>query len=339
MNRRHTPNVRLPDTNHGYVLISVTITLLVVASVVLLLNRSIVMTGTLVENQLRGVESEVVIEAALAHIRQTTHAANCIIYPDLNSTEFPIGSGNFISGTVSPSTGSPVDINVTVTMANGANFKRRIQGERVYSAAPTLSTFQPAASDGKDTFIQDGAGEALNFGSANVLHATNDTIQERGLMQFDLSTIAANARVESAVLDIEIKDMWDGGSDAALGVHRVTRSWAEGVGGQTGDDEGPGANWLKYESHYSWATAGGDYVALPEATIAVPYLTAGSYGHKQLDVTTLAQNWVMAPDQNFGVALVATGFVNEMQIWSSDTPVPARRPKLTVTWRCECGSC
>ena len=218
---------------------------------------------------------------------------------------------------------SPASIQATGTLANGVSRTLSRSGVPVHQPAATV-ILQPDAAAGKDTWISEWK-QTWNYGKDDELDVDGEGSSKHSLLQFDLSAIPA-ARVLSATLDLYQNDpsTWGG----TVAVHRILSNWTEGdAWASTG-----AANWAERNAGVPWVAAGGDYEALPVATTTLP---AGVLDWFQWDVTSLVGGWVAGLYNNDGLVLVGGG--DGTHFASSDSSDPSLRPKLTITYACECG--
>ena len=321
MNVRRARRSPLLHSQGGLVLMPVVLALVVVAAVALMLNYESATDVALVRGQAEQDTLRYVTEAGLAHAEwQLAQNTSCSGYTDLASTAF--GSHSY-SATIAPTDDSPVTIDVTGVLSNGATHSLNHEDVRVYDlAAPVTLTLQPGAT-GKDTFIEGDSGHTdHNKGGDNHLYSDSEADKQlRALLQFDLSVIPSTAHIQTATLELEVEKN-DGSADT-VEVHRLIRDWTE-----------DGVTWDSYDGMQSWDTPGGDYDSQMSGSFLVD-----STGWKSVDIASLAQSWVDGSLPNYGVILLSTPASgnNEKKYYSSDEGNATRHPKLTLTLSCECG--
>lgn len=315
----------------GYLLIPVLLMLSVVAAVAYLMNVEGALNASSVRNELDRVSARYVAEAGYTeakwHLAQNT---TCMGYTDLSETTF--GSSNY-AVRVSPTEGSPVVLNARGSRLSGAV---QVLTRQVTSyAAPTTRTLQPGLS-GKDTYLRAGGNEDNNFGVSDVLRVNNKSAEEVSLLRFDLSSLPRNTKVISATLTLRLQG---GGSleDGRIDLHRVTRDWAEG-NEDGAEPSTAGATYEKYDgsgNFTAWASPGGDYDATPSDSLTIAALVPGEYAW---NLSELVRAWVSGTQANYGMLLRASdGEVGKIEFNSSDHSGIGMRPKLTITFACECG--
>jgi hypothetical protein len=183
---------------------------------------------------------------------------------------------------------------------------------------PTLEV-QPGAAQGKDCHLN-SVSQDTNY-NITALYLHRDYY--RGLIQFDLSSIPANATVTAATLTVYVTN-----SGHTVQAFRIlpANDWVE--------DE---ATWNSRKTGTSWAgsagcgTAGTDYDATYAFSLAPG--AAGSYQDWALDANGIAdvQGWVAGTFVNYGLRLYVTG-TNDVRFYSSDHSTASERPKLTVEY-------
>lgn len=216
---------------------------------------------------------------------------------------------------------SPLNLQATGTLANG---KTRTLMRLAASALqpPSIFTFQPDPAESADTEIWDQAPNN-NYGDAAetwVSSATNDTT--RSLLRFDMGKIPAGAKILEATLTLDRQS--GSGANEPVSAHRITNPWSEDA-----------VTWNEREAGTAWDTAGADFDAT--AVTTTPIGPANNL--YEWDITPLAQGWVDGGYPNYGVALVAgIGGMVGHRFYTSDQAGVARRPILSVTYACQCGS-
>lgn len=192
-----------------------------------------------------------------------------------------------------------------------------------------------------NTLYEDSTGGFSNALGPNIFAGkTRFSGLRRGLVEFDLSSIPANATIVSAQVTLHLTRAVSAGDTQSL--HRVTASWGEGTS-NTGDETlnagGGGdvstagdATWLhRFFSGTNWASAGGDFNAAPSASATVDNI-AGPYSWSGAGLVADVQAWLADPASNHGwmVRGVETGLANAKRFASKDNPDAGLRPKLTI---------
>lgn len=220
---------------------------------------------------------------------------------------------------------SPVTIKATGTLDNGVN--RNLKDKLTAAYQPTTVTSVDPVGD---VYLKQD-GPTSNFGASSDLWVEDpggSNKADNSLLRFNMTSIPRGARVTSATL--ELYAYWDisSGPGSSIGVHRVTRDWVEGTG------TGTGASWNEREPGTSWSSGGGDYDSTAAAISDSPPSTTGWH---EWDVTHLVNDWSTGTYPNQGLILVAENSTTLVGFRSSDYSNSSHRPKLTITYSCECG--
>ncbi len=324
----------LPARQAGYVLLSVTAALVVIAAISLMLNRNTAMTNELVAAGAERAQAQLAAESALTLMRRQINRANCNGYTGLTDYPFPPASGTLVSTTVSPAAGPAVDLSVTATTAAGSSHSIRRSSEPVYQWPLSSVAIAPDAVAGKDAMIADGFDDFLNFGAEQKINISNDLIQERALLQFDLSAVPADADIVKAILTLDMDDI-SSGSDITVTAHRITVAWLEGTGTGTLTDDG--VDWHEYTDSDHWTTHGGDFDAAIAGSTRLPD-PPFAYDKLELKITGLVRDWTAGTYPNYGLLLQGSAPLSQLKFYSSDHSNPSHWPALTVYWRCLCGA-
>jgi len=217
---------------------------------------------------------------------------------------------------------SPAILKSTGTLQNGASRTITRNNVVLYQNPPGMRHLQPGALDGKDAEIWAQAPNN-NYGTPAetwVSSKTNDTT--RSLLQFNMGAIPAGARILGATLSLERQS--GTGSNQPVSAHRISNDWSESS-----------VTWNKRNAFTNWDTAGVDFDSTAVATTPVG---PGNQRY-EWDITPLVQGWVDGSYPNDGVVLVAAipGMVGH-RFYTSDDANPSRRPSLSVSYACACGT-
>lgn len=329
MNRPHFSFslLRQLKIQSGFILLPVVVAITVVAAVAFLMNRE----GAMAVNQLGGevqvYQAKLAAKAGISHMLWQATNANCTGYTNLPATN--VGDNSYLA-TISPVSGSPVNVAATGTAANGASYTINRDRVTVYQPYTTV-TLQLGTDSGMDTYIASGLS-TTNFGSEdnNVLKSWLFTWFYRNqLIKFDLpSTIPITAHIVSAQLQLFQKT---GSGSGAITVHKLTQSWVEGT--KTGSGTADGATWKTYDGTNAWTTNGGDYNAVPIATSSI---SNSSNVNVSWEIAPLVEGWLTGKVVNNGVLLKTVDTISPIFASKEDATV-ANRPKLLITYTCECG--
>lgn len=304
----------------GYVLITVVVTLFIVAAVALLLNREGSMGINMARSEAQTQQARYVAEAGISHALWVTNNSNCTGYPSPLSDTF--GLHNY-KANVTPTTGSPVTITASGTLQSGASRSLTRDGIRIYQPPKPPIVLQPGAG-GIDTYVINRIGNDHSNNYGNDPQMRVGTGDANALIKFDVSAIPTDAKILGVELALHFEQA-DNISSAEMSVHRLLRSWDELE-----------ATWdIPNNTAGPWTTLGGDYDSNIEAIAAVSATTNTGY---HWDVTNLVSGWVSGAFVNDGLLVrVASGNVVNARFTSSDGTIPSNHPKLTITYACECG--
>ncbi|GEO11814.1 DNRLRE domain-containing protein [Segetibacter aerophilus] len=186
-----------------------------------------------------------------------------------------------------------------------------------------------------------GQGEYFFVGKNAVGNAGS---VQRALLQFDLSTIPANATITSAILTVYVNK--SAPTATGLELRKLNAAWGEGTSDAAGR-EAQGATattndatWLQRVSPtLAWTTAGGDFS--PTVSASVQSIAAGigsptAVTMQGVNVTADVQSWVANSSSNFGWILKANDETLEASVKrfvSKNSASTAQRPSLSVTYQ------
>ena len=190
-----------------------------------------------------------------------------------------------------------------------------------FGFAQTSITLQPDASQGKDAWINSGQstnnyGDYPNF--AAIAWTSGGEFISRGLIDFDLSSIPANATITSAKLSLYCNTTSDhtqlhsglSGSNACF-LQRVTSSWTENA-----------VNWNNQPT-----TSAVNQVTLPAST-------SNTQDYLNIDVLNLIKDIKSNPSSSFGIMLKleTEAKYRSLIFANSDHLTAAKRPKLVIEY-------
>ena len=306
-----------PEGQQGFLIIWVVLVLAVLAAMALMISSSASMENALVAKHTDSAALVYVTKAGMDHAKwQLAQSPSCTSYADLPATSF--GTHSY-SATVTPTSGTPVTLTATGTLADGVTRTLTQPDVAVYQLI--VVPLQPG-SEGDDAEIWD-QGPDNNYGDSAqtwVSSATNDTT--RSLLRFNIGAIPSGVTVLGAALSLLRES--GSGADQPVSAHRITNQWSEGA-----------VTWNSRESGTNWDTVGGDFDNMAVATTPV-----GPVNQRyEWNITPLVQGWVDGSYPNYGVALIAAiaGMSGE-RFYTSDESNLDRRPSLVVTYGCECGT-
>ncbi|MDJ0939562.1 MAG: DNRLRE domain-containing protein [Woeseiaceae bacterium] len=230
---------------------------------------------------------------------------------------------------VGSGTASPVTITAKGTLENGVERKLAYDLATVYQPA-SHHVLQHGGSAGKDAFLTEFK-PGWNYGGYEALRIRSPGSDWNSALQFDLASVPRHARIVSATLEL-YKLNSSNNAAGMVNVHAINRSWEEG------DSNGcscPGVTFDDRDSGLSWNSPGGDFDAVPTASIAVDTATDRWVSW---DVTGLVQDWADGTRPNYGMMLTPGDATATSEFASSDYSDPTLHPKLSIRYACECGT-
>lgn len=318
----------------AFILLPVILTLTILAAVSYLLSREGAINAGNVNREHEQDAALYVAQAGYNHAVWKLNRHNCTGFTDIPVTS--IGSHSYLAAFTDTTgtaltAGSPANIKVTGTLANGTSYTILRNREKVYQYPITSVTLQLGTAAGKDAAIHSFfLFKNYNYGNykQEVSSVSFATINQ--LIQFDLSTIPAEAEIISAQLELKQTATSSAEADAVISVHRIMQSWGEGT--KSGSEPADGATWNTTDGSLNWDGGGGSYDATAIASIVI----TSALVIRNWDISSLVQNWHNGLYVNEGVLLKGSGTVYVSFASKEDVTV-ANRPKLSISYRCECG--
>jgi hypothetical protein len=182
----------------------------------------------------------------------------------------------------------------------------------------------------EDTFVNAGQ-PSLNYASDSSLNTytwPTDTVANRAIMKWDLSSIPSNAIIQSATLSVYMYGVEGTGGDDnyEISAHKIVNknpvisscTWntSDGITSWTGGSDG-----------------GAQDLAASESTVSVDKKA----GYKTWNITQMVQEWVNNPATNFGLMLNSDSTAasdSSRYFRSTEYFNPDERPKLTIVYSC-----
>jgi VCBS repeat-containing protein len=163
----------------------------------------------------------------------------------------------------------------------------------------------------QDSFIRE-QNPNTNYGSSGSMTIDGENNKEqRGLVQFDLSTIQSDATIESAYLKLDASTVDD---DLTIHIYQLTESWTEGS-----------VTWNESSSGTNWSAEGGAINATPVVSKNLQYEQTGS---QYFNITDLVQDWVDGDEDNYGVMITSSSKSHTIL----DTREGATPPELVLVY-------
>ncbi len=171
-----------------------------------------------------------------------------------------------------------------------------------------------------DTYISSN-NKTTNYGATSTVYASGSA---RPLVKFDLSSIPANATVQSATLSLYIYSNLGNGGGTSVYLHRlIDKSWNETQ-----------ATWNIYATGQNWTTAGmgatTDYATPATASANIGYTPVNIWA--DFTVTSLVQNWINGGFANNGITILTQNGPRFNAYSSEYNGNITLRPKLSVTY-------
>ena len=248
--------------------------------------------------------------------------ASATLSPTASATPTQTATATYspTSTTTATSTGTP-------TLTATATSTRTATATHTPGAAgtPERMTFQPAA----DTTIMK-ANPTTNYATwdrLSVRPPTDGRTEDKALLSFDVSAIPAGATIDYAALRLYVYTYTNPYNGITLAAYRLLRPWTEA-----------GATWQNAQAGTPWGAEGANGASdrSPQEIVSVE-LPAGSAGvwTPDLDITSLVQDWINQPDQNYGLILQGSSPGNvAFNFRSANYSVAGQRPLLVVDfWR------
>ncbi len=191
-----------------------------------------------------------------------------------------------------------------------------------------------AAKD--NTLYEDFSGGLSNGAGQHFFTGRNNSGEaRRGVIAFDLTAIPPGSTVNSVTLTLNLSKGAGGATNTSL--HMALSDWGEGISDALNEEGGgapsePGdATWIHtFFSSSFWTSAGGDYNAIPSATVSVG--TLGPNNWSTAAMVTDVQAWVDSPAANFGWVVIGdeSGSGTSKRFDTRENPAPGQQPMLTV---------
>lgn len=313
----------------GFLLLPVSLLLIVIGAIAFGLSQDIGTSARL--NPREAERARRLAEAGIAHATwQLNQLSTCSGYADLPTTT--VGSDSY-QVSVSPTSGSPVTLTATATLASGlAGTRVTVRRQVPKTAGNTLTYTLKTDSSGADTYL-DSTSPTKNYGASTALQLQQDKFHI--LLSFDLSSLPAGSRITDAQLVLYRENAGSLSlSGRTVNAHRVLEPWVPGS--QSGGTSADGATWQTRDGTRAWQVAG--------ATIESTSATDTTHTHYYLsgytitwNLTGLVQGWVDGRYPNYGVLLVPTSNFTEAYA-SGENSDSTRAPKLVVKYIAPCNA-
>ena len=191
----------------------------------------------------------------------------------------------------------------------------------------------------KDNTLFQPVNDPTSSGSGPDLYVGRTAFNgsRRAVLQFDVSSIPANATITAVSLNFRVTRVPQGGHQQDVTLHRLLADWGEGASsadGGDGDPPQPGdATWVhRFFRTTLWTNPGGDFAAGVSATRHLAGL--GAYSFSSAAMIGDVQGWLSGPSSNFGWIMIGDEAVTQTvrRLGSRENPDPTLRPQLVVTY-------
>ncbi len=300
----------------GFVMLSVVLTMGLLASVALWLNHENASRVSRFAAQADTDRARYAAEAGLRALNAKVQDRNCAASTtSVSNTDF--GGGSYTASvTYVGSGGSPVTM-VAIGTYRGTTVTLSRSGTYAYPTATRNYTLQPDATAGIDTYLAEGS--ASNFGASDTVFLSSQN-KNYFWAKFDLSAFPVGTYADELTLSLYVKDVFFGVGTTGY-AHRVTQSWTEN-----------GANWLTRDGAQGWSDPGGGFHPTSVAS-------GQAFGNTwlDLDIADMGVAWSTGRYPNEGVRL-RNSSLGLLNLLTSDNSDSDKRPKLTFKYRSPCGT-
>ncbi len=318
--------------NKGFILLPVVLTLTILAAVAYLLSREGAINAGNVNREQQQNAALYIAQAGYSHAIWHLKRKECTGYTDIITTAFGDHSykATFTDATGAILTaGSPVNIKVTGTHANGASYTINRKQIKLLGSQTELS-LQPQAVEGKDTWVK-ADRPTNNYGATSQSTITTDgTNRKYFLSKFDVSSIPSGSQIISAKMMMYHDWIGSGISTDEYSLYSMLVDWGEGNGNWSASPGGTTWNTSDSTTPWSW-DSNHDTTA-----IATSKVIHNSSGWQEWDVRSLVQDWVSGTRNNHGLLIKGSENIPSTEFYSSDSW--SNRPKLIITYTSECSA-
>jgi hypothetical protein len=203
----------------------------------------------------------------------TSSASTSSVSASSASSSATSGSGGATSSSATTGAGGEPGTSATAGAGGASTSGGASEGTPV---ATCVLIERGLAGDVEDTYIASDLPASSFGGDPHAFTAGATTAQRQMLIRFDLSKLPEGASVTKAAITLHRSVNGSG----IVVAHRVTQGWSEAA--------------------VTWASFAGAF----DAAEAMSFSTAG--GPVTLDATAIAQEWLTAPAQNFGLLFEET---------------------------------
>jgi hypothetical protein len=323
----HSQSFKLKN---GFILLPVVFTLTILAAVAFLLSREGSINAGNVNREQQQDAVLYIAQAGYNHAIWHLKQKECTGYTDIVTTTFGDHSykATFTDATGATLTaGSPVNIKVTGTHANGASYTINRKQIKLLGSQTELP-LQPDATEGKDTWVT-SASPTNNYGATSQITITTDGNNRKYyLSKFDISSIPSGSQIISAELKMYHDWIGSGNSTDEYSLYSMQEDWGEGSGNYSPSPGG--ATWNTSDGNNPWSWDGN----YDTTAIVTSKVIHNSSGWQKWDVKSLVQDWVAGTRDNHGLLIKGSENIPSTEFYSSDSW--SNRPKLIINYTSEC---
>jgi hypothetical protein len=323
-------------SERGFALVTVLLMVSLLAIIGTTLNRTGGLQTTISSNLKAGDEARYMADAGIQHALFLLK-----INPELTGNVFtnePFSTGSYtvsISSIIYAGTKLPLgNVLISSTGTTGtasSTVEKRVTTDELFTVYPQLI---------KDTYLSQNKSDT-NYGVSDQINiGCWRTDPDRGLFEYDLSVIPADAIIVSAVFELYMygkKRQGINSNEINVRVYWMTRSWNEGeanIGKKVTCTNG--ATWETTDCATSWTVLGGDYDSNTVDETIIYYDDPDQW--YQWDVMNLINDWLNLQMSNFGMVLKDNNEAGNSRkfvgyFYSKEYSDVNLRPKLTVKYK------
>ena len=222
-------------------------------------------------------------------------------------------------------------ISVQAELDNGTSRSLTREDQPLYQAPSSTLTLQPDAAQGKDTWVT-ADQPSNNYGVTGEMVVSGGNDPKYFLDRFDLSAIPFGSRILSARLEMYLGYLDSNDPAGTFSIFPMTQDWSEGSGDWW--NPGDGVSWDTADGSTAWSWSDNHRSARPVATTQVDPAFSGPHSW---EIRSLVQQWVSGETPNFGLVLKGDERITGAGFYSSDYSTASKRPRLSISYSCECG--
>lgn len=156
----------------------------------------------------------------------------------------------------------------------------------------------------QDTTIYD-SGNVNGSGQGMFVGASGGGVMQRGLVEFDLSSIAVGSIVTSVTLTMHVNSIGSGGTTETITLNTISQDWNAGIAGAGGATKGGGSGVAPNAGDATWTssgfsawTAGGAFNSTISDSLSIG--STGFHAFTGVNLISDVQAWVDNSSLNYG---------------------------------------